>query len=110
MAMRTVPVWVVMPLASSARMTSPTAVTRSWSDSVLGSSCFRNRCWLVWTRPPNVKLGPAKKLWSFSEKMPNWKTGIATVCMTRRIRTSALPVVFAVTSMVYGVIRPTRPW
>ena len=64
----------------------------------------------MWTRPPNAKFGPAKKLRSFSEKMPNWNTGIATVCIVRRMRTSAPPVVRAVTSMLYGVIRPIRPW
>ncbi len=35
---------------------------------------------------------------------------MATVCIVRRMRTSAPPVVRAVTSIVYGVMRPTRPW
>ena len=90
-------------------MISPTAVTRSWSVSVAVPSCLRNRCWLLCTRPPNAKFGPAKKLRSFSEKMPNWNTGMPTVCISRRIRTSAPPVVRAVTSIVYGVMSPVRP-
>ena len=37
----------------------------------------------------------------FSPKMPNWNTGTATVCSSRRSRTSELPVVdLAVTVMM----------
>ena len=70
------------------------------SVSVLPPSCFRKRCWFECTRPPKSKFGPAKKLRSFSEKMPNWNTGMPTVCISRRMRTSASPAVRAVTSIV----------
>ena len=70
--------------------------------------------WLECTRPPKSKFGPAKKLRSFSEKMPNWNTGTATVCTSRRMRDSAFPppptVDLAVTVIVYGVTSPRRPW
>ena len=53
----------------------------------------------MWTRPPKLKSGPAKKLRSLSEKIPNWNTGMATVCMVRRMRTSEPPSVRAVTTI-----------
>ena len=65
---------------------------------------------LLCTRPPKLKFGPAKKLRSFSEKMPNWKTGIATVCSVRVRLASDPSGRRAVTVIVYGVARPTSPW
>ena len=60
-------------------MISPTAVTLLAIVSVLPSPSASHRLPLVCTRPPKLKSGPAKKLQSMSEKIPNWKIGIATV-------------------------------
>jgi hypothetical protein len=47
-----------------------------------------------------LKSGPAWKLRSVSEKIPNWNTGTATVCRVRCILTSEFVVVRAVTVAV----------
>src|SRR6185295_20162137 len=60
-----------------------TAVTLSLNGSVALLPCDRNRLPLVWMRPPNVELGPAKNDRSTSENMPNWNTGIATASIVR---------------------------
>src|SRR5258706_6703629 len=46
---------------------------------------------------------------SVSEKTPNWYTGTATVCSSRRSRTSAPPLESAVTVMGYLVMMPLNP-
>ncbi len=97
------------------RTISPTAVTRLARNSPLvslvpSSSLDRKTFSFECTRPPKLNGGPAKKLRSFSEKMPNWKTGMATVCSVRVRLVSDPSRSRPVTSMSYGVARPTRPW
>ena len=93
------PLSIEEPLDRNWRITSLNAVIRPVRVSVAPGPSSRNKLPLVWTRPPIVKLAPAKKLWSISEKMPNWNTGIATAC-TVRLRCTSPPVaVFAVTSI-----------
>jgi hypothetical protein len=57
------------PFDSDCRTTSPTAVTLS--ESVRVEPLERNKLPFVCTRPPKLKLGPAKKLRSTSENVPN---------------------------------------
>ena len=63
----------------------------------------------MWTRPPKLKLSPPYKVRSVSEKTPNWNTGTATVCSSRRSRTSDPPVEWPVTVTVYFVRMPLKP-
>ena len=67
--------------ASAGRLRRPPSPCRSASASPRASA--RNRLPLVCTRPPKLKFGPAKKLRSTSENMPNWNTGMATVSRLR---------------------------
>jgi hypothetical protein len=50
--------------------------------------------------PPEVKVVAGEVLASFSEKMPNWKGGIATVWSDRPTLTSPPEIVCAVVALV----------
>jgi len=81
------------------RITSPTAVTRFERVRVLRS--LREVEVAVGVDPaPEVEIRPGVEAEVGSENMPNWKTGTATVCKVRRIRTSELVAVRAVAVIV----------
>src|ERR1039458_279999 len=60
---------IALPFARTVRMTSLKSVLLSDRVKALPAASARNTFPLVWTRPPKLKGGPAKKERSVSEKI-----------------------------------------